>query len=708
MANAILLGLALGLLLAGPALDPPLTPTPARPVLPTPSQLKGGVLATMTPVPRISRATSRPQPDRSSKAANNQPDGGVTPPASPFPALFGVSLLALLGGLGLMVLRDGGPRRLAQLWVVQKSHRNSPAALAQKKQEAELNEIRQQQKADRTQLTALAKLVAGNAVDIMTGVGYCWRYKNAHGKKKVQKPTFTHAIVVGQELILLRLGTVPYGRNRWQLFANAPGASSSGVQIDSGRPRVSWMAAELRFALGRQVEIVYYDDLGIFFQISLKHGISGVPKRVLWRDPDKRSFSMMDGDPLNDNRGAMPDEAKRPETRLYLPVGLGRNRTVIRGDMRRMPHLIVLGATDSGKSNFLTQTLCTWLLRNRPETLLLDLIDLKVVEFSPYLPLLDVGRTCINSIALSAEDAVITLHNFFSAVEKRQKMFAEGGVINIAGWNSQNPRRRLPYRVLIFDELSLVMLNKDRSLVKEATLVVDKLLAVGRAFGLHMILCTQGMQRQVVNTLAKINIPARMVFRCAERNASIQSLGDQRAWTSLTTQGMGYFCDQSGQQTRVQTPLIFEHQRDEVIRWLLAGHADPAIQPPAIQDIWEYCQQNFGGVMRAVDIRDQFSDRGISVRTLENMVREYDDEQVDINGDLFRQVNGAGGRPRRLEPITSPHTENGVDGISIESPNADLESVEEPVPAAVVELEPEDEGEFDPAEYAWYRDRTKE
>lgn len=666
---AALMIIVLFALLVAPASASDPTPLPAATRQPTYTPLptatrrvfsSATATATAAPTPVISRVEYRPPAPN----VHPGPDDGLAPPPRS-----GLGLAAVIGGGALVLVPLAGVLVLAvrrgnllQLAVAWRAQRNSP-------QQRELAQLRKEQKkrqaTERKQLRQIAKHLARVTTDVLTGVKYCHIYRNQHGRKKVQKVSFTNAIVIGGEQILLRLGRVPYGHTRWELFANAPG-SGANRPVESGTAVVSWYATELYLALGRQVEIVFYEDLGIFFQIGLKQGIAGVPKRVWWRDPEGKKFSMMEGDPLNEGKGGMRDAEKYPGTRLYFPVGLGRNRAVIRKDLRNQPHLIVSGTTGSGKSNFLNQMICTWLERNTPATLQLYLIDLKVVEFAHFLALsTDDGaegqKSIVANVVQNEKEATAELEFLYREIERRQQLM-KGVCVNIEGWNQQKPHARMPYIVCIFDELSLVMLSHDRKLASAAKRFTAKCLAVGRSSGVHMILCTQVINSQIVDMLITANTPGKMIFRQATRSASINALGDGRAWTHLEQSGMGYFCDAQGKEHLVQSPLILESQRDDVIATILERMQGAPEQKSIIVQAWQYALDNYDGSLRQRDMWEEYFRDFIGKDRFQALIREHFwnaetwQPVLELNGDgeHWRCIPARRGVAAHVEPVRYP------------------------------------------------------
>lgn len=603
-------------------------PTPAGGVVWTMTPARSGLVWTMTPDPRGT--------PRASKAG--QPDGAGQLVVSPW-------LLPLCGGpvaLGSLVIgvRQGWVSQLLAL-ILAYFDRTERLRRGERRERARIV------KQERRILSALAREIARSCCEVLTGVGFAYQYRNpGQRRKRFQTVQFSHAVIVGQEQLILRVGLIPMGKSRFSLFADAPG--ERGKPITNGKTVVSWYAYELYLALGRQVEFAFYEDIGILFMISLKQGISGVPRLVLWRDPDQERFSMMDGDPFDNGAGQMPPIRTSPETRLYIPVGLGRNRKVIRKDLKRLPHLIVSGTTGSGKSVFLNAMICTWLERNTPATLQLYLIDLKRVEFAPYLQLsLDDSQyelkrpSMVVNVVQDEDESVEVLEALNQEIVARQRLL-DGVAIDIRGYNQQaynDPNRRtLPYIVVVFDEVSMVMLN--RRTKQAATRFIERTLAVGRAFGVHMVLCTQTIQSKIIGMLVTSNTPGKMIFRQATRTASINALGDQRGWRDLEQPGMGYFTDERGATDLVQAPLIQTSQRDQVIQAELDRMLDREQEPENLEDyseILDWCLENLAGAMTQKPVEQQFRDRGMGMGAIRNWIKTQDNTAWVVGGAIYAQ-----------------------------------------------------------------------
>jgi len=210
--------------------------------------------------------------------------------------------------------------------------------------------------------------------------------------------------------------------------------------------------------------------------------------------------------------------------KMILPLSLGQtiDGNAFVDDLAKMPHLLVAGATGSGKSVCINTILMSLLLKFKPDELKLILVDPKHVELVPYHKLPHLLVPVLND----ADKVPDALEWLIEEMNRRYKYFARFGVRNIAGFNEKrkNDKRQveikvgaetrdipesLPFIVLIIDELAdLMMVAKS-----EVEGRIIRLAQLARAAGIHMIIATQRPSTNVITGLIKANIPARIAFR---------------------------------------------------------------------------------------------------------------------------------------------------------------------------------------------------
>ena len=176
-------------------------------------------------------------------------------------------------------------------------------------------------------------------------------------------------------------------------------------------------------------------------------------------------------------------------------------------DLARMPHLLIAGATGSGKSVCVNAIITALLLTHTPETLRFLMIDPKRVELTVYngIPHL------IAPVVVDVERAVPVLQWATKEMDRRYKLFAKLGARNIEGYNEKLAARgeqMLPYIVILIDELADLMLSAPEDVER----YICRIAQMARATGIHLVIATQRPSVDVVTGLIKANFPARIAF----------------------------------------------------------------------------------------------------------------------------------------------------------------------------------------------------
>lgn len=209
------------------------------------------------------------------------------------------------------------------------------------------------------------------------------------------------------------------------------------------------------------------------------------------------------------------------KSNALLSVALGKDiagRPIVT-DLAKMPHLLIAGATGSGKSVCINTIICSLLLRCSPEEVRLVMIDPKRIELSGYegIPHL------IQSVVTDPDDALNTLNWAVYEMERRYELLQDAKVRDIISYNQKIDEQLknsedfelsvLPYIVLVVDEFADLIMTAGR----EIELPIARLAQMARAVGIHLILATQRPSIKVITGVIKANFPARIAFRVSSK-----------------------------------------------------------------------------------------------------------------------------------------------------------------------------------------------
>jgi len=250
------------------------------------------------------------------------------------------------------------------------------------------------------------------------------------------------------------------------------------------------------------------------------------------------------------------------KSRSPLAFALGRDIAGIPriADLTKMPHLLIAGATNSGKSVCINSLLCTILMRATPQQVKFLLVDPKRVELSlfQHIPHL------IAPVAYDAKHAAGLLRWAIREMEERYQMFAEKGVRNIVGFNEQSKMdglEELPYIVIIIDELADLMMQA----AAEFEASICRIAQLARATGIHLVVATQRPSVNVITGTIKANIPSRIAFAVASQVDS-RTILDMNGAERLVGQGdMLYLPVDASKPTRIQGAYVSEVEINKIV-----------------------------------------------------------------------------------------------------------------------------------------------
>lgn len=298
------------------------------------------------------------------------------------------------------------------------------------------------------------------------------------------------------------------------------------------------------------------------------------------------------------------DTLKKNKSKLSVALGLNVSGEPVVGDIDTMPHLLIAGATGSGKSVAINAFLATILFRASPEEVKFILVDPKRVELTGYN---DIPHL-LTPVIVEPEKVLAALKWAITEMNGRYKLFAEVGVRNIGSYNDLSGFQALPYIVIVIDELADIMLFSPGEVEESIT----KLAQMARATGIHLVLATQRPSVDVITGLIKANIPTRMAFNVTSMVDSRVILDTPGAEKLLGRGDMLYIPPNQSKPTRIQGTFVSDKEISNLIGYL----KDLGMKPQYAEEVTTKFQpmvvtSGSGAVLEDVD--DMFED---AVRTV--------------------------------------------------------------------------------------------
>jgi len=266
------------------------------------------------------------------------------------------------------------------------------------------------------------------------------------------------------------------------------------------------------------------------------------------------------------------EEFQNSQSKLTIALGKDIAGSPIVGDLTRMPHLLIAGATGSGKSVCINTLIASIVFKAKPDEVKLLLIDPKVVELTTYngIPHL------IAPVVTEPQKAAGALKWIVTEMETRYELFAASGVRDIIRYNflvtekKDNEQKPLPYVVVIIDELADLMMVAPAE-VEEA---ICRLAQMARAAGIHLIVATQRPSVDVITGLIKANIPSRIAFAVSSQIDSRTILDMGGAEKLLGRGDMLYNPIGVNKPVRVQGCFLADKEVRNIVDYL-TGQAKP-------------------------------------------------------------------------------------------------------------------------------------
>lgn len=249
-----------------------------------------------------------------------------------------------------------------------------------------------------------------------------------------------------------------------------------------------------------------------------------------------------------------------------LSLGKGIDGAILVKDLESMPHLLVAGATGSGKSVGINDFILSLMFQNTPAELKFLMVDPKQVELEMYsgLPYL------LAPIVSESEKAIKLLQWAVDEMEKRFKTLASEKVRNLTEYNAkmQSEGKEMMYRIVfIIDEMADMMISSAAN-KKEAENCINRLAAKARAAGIHLILATQRPSVNVITGVIKANIPTRIAFGVVS-NVDSRTIIDRKGAEDLVGKGDMLYMDPTTKfPIRIQAPFVDTPEVEKVVTQL--------------------------------------------------------------------------------------------------------------------------------------------
>lgn len=288
---------------------------------------------------------------------------------------------------------------------------------------------------------------------------------------------------------------------------------------------------------------------------------------------------------MKDLMRSIPADLK--ERKLLFCLGKDLTGDCVYGELNRMPHLLIAGATGSGKSVCVNAIICSLLLRTRPDEVKLVLIDPKKVEFTPYNDVPHLLAPVITDGDLANKGLKVVVQ----MMDHRYDLFGQFGVRNIQSYNDyvlNHPDahlKTLPRVVVIIDELADLMLVA----AKEVEASIQRITQLARAAGIHLIVATQRPSVDVITGVIKANIPSRIAFAVSQAVDSRTILDMAGAEQLLGNGDMLYLPNGQTSPKRIQGVFIKDEEVNRICDYVKSqakpNYDDAFIQLKDIQNM---------------------------------------------------------------------------------------------------------------------------
>ncbi|MEG1255173.1 DNA translocase FtsK 4TM domain-containing protein [Clostridium sp.] len=298
------------------------------------------------------------------------------------------------------------------------------------------------------------------------------------------------------------------------------------------------------------------------------------------------------------------EEFTASKKNLSFSLGKDIAGNCVVGDLTKMPHLLIAGATGSGKSVCINTLLISLLYKYTPQEVKLLLIDPKVVELNIYngIPHL------LIPVVTDPKKAAGALNWAVNEMTRRYKLFADNNVRNIEGYNDFADKgiidEKLPWIVIIIDELADLMMV----CANEVEEYIGRLAQMARAAGMHLVIATQRPSVDVITGVIKANIPSRISFAVSSQIDSRTILDSSGAEKLLGKGDMLYYPVGESKPIRIQGAFVSEEEVETVVEFVRNGSKEIEYKKEIIDEI-----ENSVSKSKGSDDCDELIDEAIQI-----------------------------------------------------------------------------------------------
>ena len=287
------------------------------------------------------------------------------------------------------------------------------------------------------------------------------------------------------------------------------------------------------------------------------------------------------------------------KSKLALALGKGAGGETVAADLTRMPHLLIAGATGSGKTACLNSIICCLLIHNTPDDVQFIMIDPKRVELVNFNSLPHLAAP----VVVDSDKAVLALRWLNREMDNRYQKFAQAGARNIDGYNkSRHPGEAMPYVVLVIDELADLMM----AAFDEVEHTLCRLAQLARATGIHLIVATQRPSVDVVTGLIKANFPTRISFALTSQVDSRTILDSAGAEKLLGRGDMLYMPTDASKPKRLQGTFVSDAETERTV-YFWGNQRRPETEPIRFEEMSQLVSAEKGGEDSLLDAARQLA-----------------------------------------------------------------------------------------------------